>query len=564
MLALLLTLSGCAASWQSVKLLFAGDNITLLDVPDTAETDPNLPNILVLAMDGLDRDLLYDMLRGGELPELAGLLGGAQNDFAHAHFEDRLISTLPSSTGVGWATMMTGVEAAEHGVTGNEFFIRETGELAAPVPVTVNKIAPVLRIYTEGYANSLLQAPTVYEQMREREPGIRIAVAMHQYYAGADELILADRTAFAEAFRHFLTQETLGTLTNQESLSLFQEVDEETFENVTETIDAGSTPDVLTVYMPGIDHFAHVSDMGPDASRRLYLKEAVEPLIRDLHEELREDGQLENRYVVIASDHGHTAVVNDDEHSLSTSGEGEPPALLESAGYTVRPFSLKVAENAPFDTVLAYQGAMAYVYVADLSTCPIEGLPCDWSQPARPRDIRQVADVFYDNNRDGKRVPQMRGVLDMVLVRTGASKGADDPVFEVYLGDGRSQPVNEYLAAHPRPGYVDLAERLRNLSVGPHGDRAGDVILIAHNGDRERIEERYYFASLYHSWHGSPSKKDARVPLIVAHPGKTREQIRINTKAALQQGRSLAAVTRLLLRLRYGQMTGRHRGHDAR
>src|SRR4029077_94363 len=92
--------------------------------------------------------------------------------------------------------------------------------------------------------------------------------------------------------------------------------------------------------------------------------------------------------------------------------------------------------------------------------------------------------------------------------------------FEVYVGEGKTQPVDAYLATHPHPTYVELGSRLRDLAVGPHGERAGDVLLLAHNGDRDRPEDRYYFATPYHSWHGSPSYADSRIPLIVAHPAR--------------------------------------------
>jgi hypothetical protein len=51
------------------------------------------------------------------------------------------------------------------------------------------------------------------------------------------------------------------------------------------------------------------------------------------------------------------------------------------------------------------------------------------------------------------------------------------------------------------------------------------VILLAHNGDRTRPEDRYYFASTYRSWHGSPSRKDSEIPLIVAHPRRSSDAI---------------------------------------
>ncbi len=114
----------------------------------------------------------------------------------------------------------------------------------------------------------------------------------------------------------------------------------------------------------------------------------------------------------------------------------------------------------------------------------------------------------------------------------------------------RGWGLEAYLAAHPHPDYLEMPGRLQNLTVGPYGDRAGDVILIAHNGDQKEVEGRYYFASLYHSWHGSPSKKDTQVPLILAHPTKSRAVLESQVSRALEQGHSVAAVTRLLLGLR--------------
>jgi hypothetical protein len=76
------------------------------------------------------------------------------------------------------------------------------------------------------------------------------------------------------------------------------------------------------------------------------------------------------------------------------------------------------------------------------------------------------------------------------------------------------------------------------------------VLLLAHNGDRERPEDRYYFASPYHSWHGSPSRKDSRMPLIVAHPKKTTAELKAIVSAQLGAQPRAQGVGRLLLALR--------------
>ena len=547
-LSLPLGLGGCV--WQAAQFWVAGDQVELRETDPAARPAPrDRPQLLVLAIDGIDRALLYRMLRAGELPETARLLGGDGAGFPHAAFDDSLLATLPTSTAVSWATMMTGVDPAVHGVAGNEYFVRETGEFAAPVPVTISNATQVFQIYTEGYANDLLEAPTVYQRLRESDPGVRVWVGMHQFYAGADRLILTDRTAMLDAFHSLFQTHVLDWFTEDDSLSLFRELDEEVIENMDDLLESEAAADVITIYLPGLDHYAHITDAPPDESRATYLRQGIEPMMAELRETLEETGALDDRYVLLISDHGHTGVVHDDAHSLGIDGAGEPRQVLEAGGFTVRPFDLEVADDVFFDAVLAYQGAMAYVYVADRSTCAAHTSPCDWRRPARRSDIDAAAELYHRNNLQGLLVPEMQDTLDLILVRRHRDGG---DVFEVYRGDGRSQPVADYLAATPRPAYPQLAARLRELTEGPHGDRAGDVILIAHNGDRERADERYYFAPLYHSWHGSPSHRDSDIPLILAHRQKDSAELEALIDSVLAGRHPQRRVADLILRLRLG------------
>lgn len=558
-----LLLGGCV--WQAAQFWVAGEQVELRETdPDERPAPADRPQLLILAIDGIDRHLLYRMLNEGELPEMAALLGGqgigdseddAEQDggFPNAYFERSLVSVLPSSTAVSWATMVTGRDPGEHGVAGNEYFIRDTGQFAAPVPVTISDSVQVLKIYTEGYGNSLLEAPTIYERMREADPGVRVWVGMHQYYAGADRLILTDRTAMLEAFESYFQEHVLARLTGAETLSLFRELDEEVVENMDDLMESEPPADVITIYMPGLDHYAHVADRDPDEARAEYLQKALEPMMKSLRETLEERDALKNRYVVLTSDHGHTRVTHDDRHSLGLDDEGEPRQVLEKAGFTVRPFELEVDEETFFDSVLAYQGAMAYVYVADRSTCSESEAPCAWSKPARQQDINAVAEAYWGNDRDGQLVPEMRDTLDMVLVRTRESDAAEGDIFEVYVGNGETQPIADYLEAHPHPNYVRVSARIQELARGPYGDRAGDVILIAHNGDRDDPNERYYFASLYQSWHGSPSHRDSDIPLIVAHRDKSRGELKASVDEVFGGLTSQRLIGDLLVRLRGGE-----------
>jgi hypothetical protein len=148
----------------------------------------------------------------------------------------------------------------------------------------------------------------------------------------------------------------------------------------------------------------------------------------------------------------------------------------------------------------------------------------------------------------------MKGALDLILTRQPKPFEEDDLPFEVYVGDGQTMPLAAYLQAHPHPTYVELEARLRDLAVGPHGERAGDIMLIAHNGDRDVPDERYYFASPYHSWHGSPSRQDSEIPLIVANPKRSSAQIGERVAAVLGPAPRQQKVSDLLLSIRAGAM----------
>jgi hypothetical protein len=517
-------------------------------------SSPGHHPLLVVAFDGVDRALLYSMLRAGELPALASLLGGEGHAFPHAHFDDRMLSTLPSSTMAAWTTVMTGLPPAEHGVTGNEFFIREERRLGAPAPVSFHDSKPTLGIYTDGYLDGLKKGPTVYERMRARDRDVLVWVAMHQIFAGADRLIVTKPTIVAHAFEHAIEEVVKkGSGASKPTRDAYQKLDEQVVDAVVDELEKGPAPDVLTVYLSGTDLYAHIAEEGPDDARRAYLKEVADPALGKLAHRLRERNALDGRYVLVTADHGHTKVVHDAAHALDTKDDGDPPALMKKAGFRVRPFALEVDAKDDFDAVFVPGGAMAYLYVADRSQCEQPKSVCDWKRPPRyEEDVLPLADAFFTNDRDGHLVKPLQGTIDLVLVRRPKPYAEVDLPFEVYVGSGKSVPIETWFAQHPHPSYVDVAQRMKNLAVGPRGERAGDILLLAHNGDREKPEDRYYFASLYRSWHGSPSRKDSEVPLIVAHPHESSEKLGAEVGKILGDEPYQQKVTDLMLALRFG------------
>ena len=492
------------------ELLAEGDTRDLRPGDEPAP-EPGEPTALILALDGVDRALLYDMLAAGELPALAALLGGREGDrFPHAHLDDTALAPMPSTTMAAWATIFTGVPPAVHGVAGNEYFVRSAERFAAPAPVSVFAPDLVLSIYTDGYANRLLAAPTLYERLRARGRGAATSwVAMNAFYRGADRLILADRSALADAFAAFLDDDE-----DDDALEMYAAIDREVVENLIEELDGSAAPTVITLYLAGPDLFAHDSREGPDAARRRYLREVIDGQIGELADALDRQGALADRYVVVVSDHGHTEVRHDDQHALGTKGDDDPPRVVRAAGYRLRPFEVD-AGDARYDAVLAYGGALAYVYLADRSRCDDRG--CDWARPPRfAEDVAPLAEALLAD-------PAMRAYLDLVLVRRPGSHGQGP--FDVYLGAGRTEPLEDHLARAPRPSYVAFAERMSALAVGPLGAHAGDLVLIARNGGEDDVDDRYYFSGRYYSWHGSPSRSDSEIPFIVAHPKKRAEDL---------------------------------------
>lgn len=553
----LVMLSGCSAFRMGTKgALFAlgGQAIELRERDDAAPPAAVRPRLLLLAIDGVDRDILYDLLREGSMPKLAALLGMEAGAASHAHLEESMIATLPSSTAVAWATVITASPPAVHGIVGNEMFLRDERRFVAPVPATTSDPSDILATYTEGLVNDLLLVPTIYERMRAQDPGVRIWVAMHQIQRGADLLILPDRLSLLDAMRVILQEKLRSQISDEDASAVYEELDADVIDSVRDELDDAPAPDVLTVYLPGNDLYAHTAAAGPDAARRDYLPRVVDPLIGKLADGLRKQGALEDRWVVVTSDHGHTAVVHEDTHSLGTDDQGEPEQVLASAGFRVRPFALGTESARPdFDAVLAYQGGFAYIYLADRSKCPAPGQECDWSRkPRLHEDVLLAAEAFRDNDREGNVAAEMAGALEMILVRNREGACDDGICFQVYTGDGRVESVRAHLRKHPRGNWPRFEERLRELGTGPAAARLGDLVLIARAGDEWPLEARRYFAQPYRSYHGSAARKDSEIPLVVGHPDLDTASIRSVVERALDGSSAQSQIGLLLIELRYG------------
>jgi hypothetical protein len=501
------------------------------------------PRVVVVALDGVGRGALYGAIGRGDMPRLAGLMGvaaaGGDGVHEHAWAAPDVLSILPSTTMAAWASVFTGEPPARTGVPGNEWFEREAMRFWAPAPVSVSGHEHTLAMLTDGLVGNRIAVPTLFERA-----DVRSYVSLLPVYRGADLFTLPDPDLVVELFgavaRGIADDEPLER-------EAYARVDVAAVDNVLETIGRHGLADLQVVYFPGVDLFTHGAT-DPLEQQARYLAEIVDPEIGRILDAYARLGALDSTYLVIVSDHGHTPVVNDDRHALEPEGGGEPSTVLAEVGFRARPLVLDPAEDEQdYQSAIAYQGAIAYVYLADRSTCPEPGERCDWGRPPRlEEDVLPVVRAFDAANRGGEIVPELRGTLDLILVRSATPDG--ETVVEVFE-EGRLVPLADHLARRPRPDLVRFEERLEGLVDGPFGDRSGDVLLLARSGEGRPLEGRYYFSRLYRSWHGSPHAQDSEIPLIVAREATSGEEIRDLARPAFGDAPSQLGFTPLVLAL---------------
>jgi hypothetical protein len=78
----------------------------------------------------------------------------------------------------------------------------------------------------------------------------------------------------------------------------------------------------------------------------------------------------------------------------------------------------------------------------------------------------------------------MRVSCQLVQVAAMVAPQADGSHAVSEVGDDRTVPLDQCLADHPHPTYVDMVERMRDLAFGPHPrlQKVTDVILGLRRG----------------------------------------------------------------------------------
>jgi hypothetical protein len=309
--------------------------------------------------------------------------------------------------------------------------------------------------------------------------------------------------------------------------SLSATLDRASVVKVNEVIEEHGIPDLQVVYLQGIDLFTHAAE-DPLNSQVRYLEHVTDGAVGQVLDEYRKHNALDNTYVIFIADHAHIPTLNDEKHRLGSDDNSSSFQAVAKAGFRVRKASLILDDiDKDFQAVLAYQGSMAYIYLADRTTCPKDDDKCDWNKPPRfEEDVIPVLKSLYRSNQYGRPVAALKGNLDLIFSRQPMPSGTNSLPFEVFDGEDLV-PIDDYLSEHPRPDLPKLAERMRWLSAGRYGNRAGDILLLPKACMNVPIENRYYFAWMTHySWHGSACEQDGHIPFILAQANGSGQKMR--------------------------------------
>jgi hypothetical protein len=451
--------------------------------------------LVVIDVDGLRRDVFRAALAAGDLPHVERIAGGSDGETA-CHVD--ALSTAPSITFTSQASIFTGQHPGVHGIAGNESFDR-LGRISGGHPRHFGfdvgytlAVDDAVRVFSDSLASQFLtrEAPTLYEIAAGH--GLTSMVAYNMFARGAGTWLMPN---LVEIARFIKGQGVLGLEAGK--------YDSGMLDRLVETLHAGSRPDVLTAYWMGLDHHSHLH--GP-ASQPAYLRDVVDPQIGRLVDALETHGMLEGALFVLVSDHGQIEVVPDDRHSIRL---GFP--FDRELGHVFQALGLDVhdvpGEDPACDAVVGLNGGLAHVY--------LQHRAARWADPPRyEEDVLPVAEAFRLMNETGKYEDELQDSLELILVRDAEHEGWWGE-YRVYLGDGQTEPLAGYLAAHPDLGYADAANRIRLAASAT----TGDLILVADG------RAGYYFGPPMPGLHGGLYPGESEVVLTFAYPGSSPGEI---------------------------------------
>jgi hypothetical protein len=156
---------------------------------------------------------------------------------------------------------------------------------------------------------------------------------------------------------------------------------------------------------------------------------------------------------------------------------------------------------------MGLNGGLAHVY--------LQRRAGRWADlPRYEEDVLPVAEAFCQMNETGAYEASLQGSLELILVRDAEHEGWQGE-YRAYLGQGKTRPLADYLAAHPELDYADPVNRIRLATSAA----TGDLILVANGRDG------YYFGGPTTGVHGGLLPGESEAVLTFAFPDGSSDGI---------------------------------------
>ncbi len=324
-------------------------------------------------------------------------------------------------------------------------------------------------------------------------------------------------------------------------------------------------PALLSVYLSGLDHYAHIEGMAEYAD---YVKSTTDGKLKKIVNALKDEDEFDNKIFIIVSDHGETAMPWDYNVDVTNPATGQVKSLTPETSCELNmknfdTFKVQAPEQAnnslhiwemgemftsfapssagikllaptelnntgvnitqnPYqaNVVAALNGPMAHIYVKG----------GDWQGDPDETRLGVVIDTLIraltlgDNATDKvkKELSRLTASVDKILVRRTLT-GAYEVVISV--GEDASGIVTistDSLGSLNNTEYQRAVSRITEMN---HANRSGDVVLIMKDDTLGNAIDRYSTAYGCKSWHGSLNSSDSYVPFIVSYPGGNKSEL---------------------------------------
>jgi arylsulfatase A-like enzyme len=499
-----------------------------------------IKHVVVLDIDGLRADVLSSYLASPDSE------GGVLREITLRKIEAPTTTTiLPSLTFAGHASLFTGVYPAKHGITGNEWLDRTVADQEdrsrSYTATSVAAYGDVMRVYgygvkegtrialsdaahSDGLANRDLQAKTLYEYACEA--GRRSVVSFNMFWKG----LARDGDATVPCGNYLVPQPQdlwewmIGNSHQYESSGSVR--------RLLDYLDTHDVPDIVTLYLPGLDHESHVHGVSEQAKYlQWYDKGAERPLGRVV-DKLKDKGAYDNTVFIIVADHGQSEVNGDDAHSilLEERHDKEIEEVIEDEYGDIYDFY----DEDEYDSFAGFNSGVLQIYLRNRGQVP--GESADWQEGSLPiypnflTDVLPVVRAINDHRcgtilggvaEPGELCETGEDAVEEVLVKdrshgyqvirpvgdTPAGQGCEeqfDPRTDASTGFVLC-PLSMLESLHPE--YVDPVRRIAGLSH----IRSGDILLLP-----ACLKGYHFTGSDEKADHGGLYPGDSYIPFIIA------------------------------------------------